>query len=199
MFKNYFLTTLRNIRKHKVYSFINISGLAIGTGCTILITLYVRYELSYDKFHTNADTIYRVTYDQKSNSDGSLQSYANSNYPMADALRVDFPELENVVRLLYRPNQTVTANDNSFNDVIMFADEEFFEMFSFKIHSGGPSELLDNPNSVVLTSETAFKYFGIENALGKTVTIENLVILLSRELWKMSLTTLIFRFLCLHR
>lgn len=164
MFKNYLKISLRNIKKQKAFSFINISGLAIGMACSILILLWVQNELSYDRFHENADNLYRIV------QDGMSVTCA----PMAVALKAEMPEVINASR--YRPigNRLIKYKDKSFNnDKFSVVDPDFFEMFSFPLIKGEPEKILNDPFSIVLTEETVKKYFGDENPMGKILNIEN--------------------------
>jgi putative ABC transport system permease protein len=172
MIRNYFKITWRTIKRHKGYSLINISGLALGITCCIFIFLYIQDELSYDKFHDNAEDIYRVTY--RMTVTGQPIHYTITPTPLASALLHKFPEIESAVRLFpNRERLIVHIGDSSyFEEQLFFTDMSFFDVFSFPLLQGDPDSALDEPFSLVVTEEVALKYFGEEGALGKTLTID---------------------------
>ena len=131
MFKNYLRTILRGISKHKMASAINIVGLAIGIGCSLLILMYVQYELSYDGYHENVDRIYRVSL--HGTLGGNDINAAATPYPMAAALENEFPEIEAAVRLRRFNSETlVSRNDTNFQETEVFhTDPTFFKIFSY--------------------------------------------------------------------
>lgn len=171
MFKNYLKLAFRNLLKHKAYSSINIAGLALGMACCILIMLYVQDELSYDKFHRDADRIFRVamTIDTR----GVPTSFAPTMGPLAAALVNDYPEITDVVQIL--PAGTVQVSpapdQHYYEDRAYLADSSFFRIFSFRLLHGDPAQALAQANAVVITREKALKYFGQENALGKRLDV----------------------------
>ncbi len=172
MLYNYLKITLRNIKRYKGYSFINIIGLSVGMACCILILLWVQDELSFDKFHEHADEIGRVITHQQ-NADG-IQSAALSPPPLADYLVSGFPEIVNATRLRIHNNWMMkTKNKKFMEDGIAFLESSFFEMFSFPFIQGDPKTALSNPDSIVITQSMAEKYFGKEDPFGKTINAEN--------------------------
>jgi ABC-type antimicrobial peptide transport system permease subunit len=170
MLKNYLKIALRNIRRYKGYSFINIAGLAIGMACCILILLWVQDELSYDRFHENADYIYRVI--QDINFADHSTTWAITQGPLGPSLKEDFPEIINATRITSRRFR-LTYNDKSFDERPGMADGSILEMFSFPLIKGDPATALSDPNSIVMTEEMAEKYFGSEDPLGKTIKADN--------------------------
>jgi putative ABC transport system permease protein len=171
MFINYFKIALRQIKRQKGYSFINISGLAVGMACYILILLWVQDEFRYDKFHENADHIYRVI---KIWRKGEIAHYATTPAPLAQALKEDFPEVINSAR--FAPaGQMMVAHDKTtfYENNGAYADPSYFELFTFPFVKGDPRTALSNPNSIVLTENKEHKYFGTEDAVGKTLRINN--------------------------
>jgi len=169
MIKNYVKITLRHIKRQKWYSFINISGLAIGMTCCILILLYIQYELSYDKFHEDAHDIYRVAFEIPDRLDMNASSFGL----LAPALMQDFPEVQNAARIR-RLESTVFYKNNAFTEKNFFlADPEFFDVFTFPVISGNPEKALGEPFSVMITQEMAEKYFGDEDPVGKTLLVDN--------------------------
>jgi len=170
MFKNYLKITWRNIRKQKGYAVINLIGFTIGITACLFILLYVIHELSYDRFHEKADRIYRLANEARISSD-ALQT-ATSPGPAAAALVQDFPEVEIATRIDQLGQTVVRVNGQMYNENnLMYADPNFFEVFTFPMIKGNPSIALQDPQSVVLTSTTAERYFGGQDALGKTLVI----------------------------
>ena len=171
MFINYFKIALRQIKRQKGYSFINISGFAVGMACCILILLWVQDEFSYDKFHENADRIYRVI---KIWRKGEIAHYATTPAPLAQALKEDIPEISNSARFDPAGQMTVAYDKKVFyENNVAYADPSYFELFTFPLTKGDPRTALSNPNSIVLTENMAHKYFGAEDAVGKTLRINN--------------------------
>jgi putative ABC transport system permease protein len=174
MFTNSYKVTVRNFRRQKLYSFINLLGLAVGMACCILILSYVHFEVTYDKFHDRADRIYRLT------MDGNLASHpfnlASSNGAIGPSLRETLPEVEDVVRFRQRYRSSVAYRDKLFfEEGILWADASVFEVFSFALVLGNPKDVLQIPYTAVLTKETARKYFGSDNPVGKVLKIDNQV------------------------
>lgn len=166
MFNNYFKITIRNFRKHKIYSFINLSGLAVGLACCILILSYVHFELSYDSFHSRSKNIYRLAINgHLSNRAFNL---ACTNGPPGPTLTRDLPEVEDSVRIRHLYRNTVKYKDKEFAEENGFwAGASFFEIFSFRLLQGDPKTALKNPHTVVIATSIAERYFGDENPIGK--------------------------------
>jgi putative ABC transport system permease protein len=168
MFKNEIKIALTSLRKYKAYSFINIAGLAVGMACCLLILMYVQDELSYDRFHTNTDRIFRVT--AEFGPKDKPRSLANTPYPVAPALKAEFPEIFDAVRFRIRYRPIIQYQDKRFwEENFCLVDSTFLEFFSFSMISGNPKTALAEPNSVVITEETARRYFGEEDPIGKTL------------------------------
>ena len=141
MFLNYVLIALRNLFKQKAYTLINITGMASGITCSIFIILFVNHELSYDRFHTKAERIFRVGVSGKFS--GNEFNQAVTAQPMAQALISDYPEVENVVRIREFGDWMVTYQDKKFHEEnILFADSTFFKIFDFKLLKGDPESVL---------------------------------------------------------
>jgi len=170
MIRNYLKIALRNIRRHKGYSFINIAGLAIGMACCILILLWVQDELSYDRFHENGSDIYRVIQDIKFADHDT--TWAITQGPLGPSLAADFPEIINATRITGRRFR-LTYDDKSFDEILGMADGSIFEMFTFPLVKGDSATALSDPHSIVITEEMAEKYFGNEDPLGKTIKADN--------------------------
>jgi len=173
MFRNYLTIAIRNLVSHKLYSAINILGLAIGLACVILIALFVRNETSYDKHWAKADQIYRVVRTFKrgaGNDDLLLATNAPQTGPL---LKADFPELEQVVRI-WGFRLLLGRDDIAFYETgIKFADPEVFEVFDIPLIQGDPATALSEPFSIILGQKSAHKYFGDEDPMGQTITLEN--------------------------
>jgi ABC-type antimicrobial peptide transport system permease subunit len=178
MFRNYFKITLRNIKKHKGFSLINVAGLTLGLTFSILIMIYVRYEFSYDRFHKNADQIYRVLSKNKRARSGSLWWNATPGV-LKSILLDEFPEVENASRLCLWRSIISLRGFFSANEVqhlttrVYMVDPEFLEIFSFPLAAGNPDTALDDPFSILITQEMAEKFFGRENPVGKKITADN--------------------------
>lgn len=168
MIKNYFKIAWRNIIRHKAYSFINLSGLAIGMASSILILLWVQNELSYDRFHKNADQIYRIT------ADASGFKAAVNTAGMPGGLKAEMPEIKNTVRLSHLTTNLFEVGTRKFEEKrVFYVDSTFFQVFSFPLVKGDPLTALNRVDGVLLTQDMAKKYFGQEDAIGKVLRIDN--------------------------
>ena len=168
MFKNEFIITIRSLLKYKRYSLINILGLAIGLACFLLITIWVQDELSYDDFHKNSDHTYIVF-----RKDNQKLSGATSQR-LAPALKNDLPEVINACSYSPLPESLkplLKHQNKEFSEHIALTDPGFFQIFSFPFNEGDPDHAFDNPNSIILTKRMCHKYFGEEEALGKSIEI----------------------------
>ena len=181
MFQNYLKIAYRNLVRHKIYSLINISGLAIGIAFCILMFLFVRNEWTYDAFHENADRIYRVYAERsKAGADGTFYRHAEMPVALGPALAEAFPDISAYVRLsqqrAHRASESVTRvtyKSVSFDEKILLADPAFFDVFSFSLKFGDAQTALRKKNSVVISQEIARKYFGDDNPLGKQLAIRS--------------------------
>lgn len=172
MNRNFFLVTLRNISRQKAFTFINITGLAIGLAASLLILLWVQDELSYDRFHEKGELIYRVEEDQFYS--GERYHVTVTPHPSGPVWKEKIPEITEQARVNRLPRVLFRRNDNVFfESSIVTSDSGLFKMFTFPLILGDPETLLDSPHSIVLTKKLADKYFGDENPLGKTITVEN--------------------------
>jgi putative ABC transport system permease protein len=180
MLKNYLKIAWRNIQNNKLFSFINMFGLAVGFTCCLLIALYIIRETSYDHHHKNADRLYELA--TAFVKDGKDERMPNTPAPMAAAMKQEFPEIEETTRLLqlfaedktllqYKPE---IGETKSFYETRGFAaDSTFFRLFSYQFLEGNPRTCLDAPNTVVLNEEIAKKLFGNEPALNKVIKISS--------------------------
>ncbi|WP_411030001.1 ABC transporter permease [Spongiimicrobium sp. 3-5] len=171
MLKNYLKIAFRVFKKEGGYSFINIFGLVLGFVCCLLISLFIKDELSYDNFHKDGDRIYRVAAAYM--RQGVWEPYSTNSWPTAERLKTNFGEIEQLVRIAGRPG-IVTYNNKKFNEErIAVADENFFKVFSFPLISGNPNEGLKGSNKVIISESTAEKYFGNEEPMGKVLNLED--------------------------
>jgi len=179
MLKNYLRAAWQNLRSHKSYLAINTIGLAVGISTCLLVFLLIRYETSFDNFHKNKESIYRVAAATKTRNGMSYSK--GSAFPVAEALRTDYPQLEHVARIFGRDNQQITLlNDNAgaplkkFKENVFFAEPEFFDIFNFPFLAGNTKTALSETNTAVITQETAEKYFGDwHTAIGKFIKYNN--------------------------
>ena len=170
MLRNYLKIAFRNLKRYKMYSFINIAGLAIGMACAILIFKWVQNELSYDNFVKDSASIYRVNWSYKWNGQEGVAP--TTPPPLAAKLEAEVPEVNSTTRLYPIPSLIGRHGDNFFNeDNILGVDPDFFRFFSFRLLAGDPKTALSSPNSVVLTESEAKKYFGDESPVGKMIEL----------------------------
>lgn len=168
--KNYLIITLRNIKKNKIYSLLNILGLAIGMAAFILLFLYVRYELSFDRWNQNSDRIYRVVQQQLGNVYLGSDKFAVTSAPLAAALMQEHPEVLAATRIDNSWNVPLSYKERHFVEkMILWADPYFFKIFSIELLAGDPNSALTNPHSIMFSESMAKKYFGKEDPLGKTI------------------------------
>ena len=180
MFKNYFTIAFRNLLKNKIFSTVNILGLAIGMAACFFVFLYVNFEMSYDRFNKNAANLYRVNISY-SGSFSRSPSTATNHPAVGPAMKADFPEVIDFARAvntsLFGSASTVSytgnnGNTTTFNeDKIFVADQSFLNLFTFPFIAGNPGNALAEKNTMVISQHTASKFFGKENPLGKTLYI----------------------------
>ncbi len=169
MIKNYFKIALRNLRKNKAFSFINIFGLAIGLTCFMLISAFVFNELSYDKYPADAKDIYRVILSVTGN--GDIAAYPDVDIAVGKGMKDAFPEIKSFTRIA-TASDFVKYGDKQFKEEhLAFADSNFLHVFSLPLIEGNGADALVQPNSVVITKAMEKKYFGDDEALGKTLAI----------------------------
>jgi putative ABC transport system permease protein len=169
MIRNYFKTAWRNIWKSKVFSAINIFGLAVGMAACIVILLFVYYEKSFDNLHTK--NIYRLNEVQKFEGMGASQKVALSMFPMGPSLKADFPEIKNFTRIRWQQKFPLNVGlKRVYMPQVFFVDSVFLKMFDFKLLRGDRETALLKPRSVLLTEDAAKRMFGNDDPIGKTVT-----------------------------
>ncbi len=174
MLKNYFNIALRNLLKHKFYSLLNILGLSIGLACFMLISLFIQSELSFDQFHEDADRIYRVDFQATLNGNNTIT--AQSGAPTAAAIKSDYPEVEDALRLRNSGNWFVKRKDavETFKEEeVMMADSNFFQFFTVPLVYGNPATALNRPNTLVLDLKTSQKIFGDIDPVGEVLLLDN--------------------------
>jgi len=169
MFRNYLVIALRNITRHKLYSFINIAGLAVGLACLILIILFMRDELSYDKWIAGSDKLYRVevTFHVPDRPDIVL---SQTSMPLPLAMKDHLPEVRAATRLALQ-TPAITVDGRQFTDTVAVVDPNFLQVIPLPLVSGDPRAALANPESVILSQSVARKYFGDGNPIGKSISV----------------------------
>jgi putative ABC transport system permease protein len=167
MLKNYLKIAFRNLKRHKGYAVMNILGLAVGMACCILILLYVQYELSYDRYHTHADRIYRILLSREGFID---RPFAGSPPRLASALKDNYPDVLFASRVKNEVTSVRYKNRFFRENRFYFVDSDFLEIFDFPLLSGNPESALDDPLSLLLTNEMAQKYFGNEEPVGRVIS-----------------------------
>ena len=174
MFKICFKIALRNIKRYSVHSILNISGMAIGMACAILILLWVQDELSYDRFHKNADNLFRVI--ERQNIPGAeTTEMVPTPGALCQALKEKYPEIIRTSRYTPAPLTLKKGNDY-LEETVAIVDKDFLKMFNIQFVQGDINSALDDPHNIVITEEMAHKYFGNEDALGKTLPSRGYVV-----------------------
>jgi putative ABC transport system permease protein len=170
MLKNYLTIALRQLRRQKIYAFINVTGLALGLATCLLIGLFILHEWSYDRHFPNADRIYRI-YQEWSNEDDGI---AATPPGLIQFLEDTYPEIEHATKVnLVRRVVTLPDRDPFYLDNVVLADSQFLQVFPFRILRGNPAELLNVPGQLVVTESTAALLFGEQDPIGQTLTIGN--------------------------
>ena len=172
MWKNYFTIIIRNIRNHRLYSLINVVGLAVGLTSCGLILLWIQHEIKFDQHHLNGDRIYRVLRQVKNKMTGDSYFNYGTLGPLGPALKADLPEIEAMTRI-FTGGSWVQYKDKGFRERFWVADSSFLDVFTFPLLKGDHQALLKHPYSVVVTETTARKYFGSEDPIGKVITVED--------------------------
>jgi predicted permease len=171
MIKNYLKTTWRNLLNNKAFSFINITGLALGMICSLLITLWLKDELMMDRFHANDKRLYRVMENQSYS--GSISTFASTPGILAENITKDIPEIKMASQFLWEEEPLFTVGDTYDKEKGRYAQKDFLKMFSFKLAKGDPATALAQTDAVVLSKKLAAKYFKKEDPIGKVIRIDN--------------------------
>ena len=173
MIKNNLISSLRFLGRNKGFAFINIFGLTLGFTSFLLILIFVNHELSFDKFHTNKEQVFRVNFSFQDNA-GNVTTLVNSPPALAIGIWGKFPELEKISRMRYAMNCLLSNGEVRFyEDHGYYADSLFLEILQFELSSGDPNTALDEPNSIVITKDLALKYFNRPDPIGATLLFNN--------------------------
>jgi len=172
MIKNYFITALRNLQRNKIYSFTNIIGLSLGLACAMLIVLYVKDEVSYDRFHKNVNRVYRVTMESKKPDGSPATKQPYTGYLQGPRFTAGIPEIKAFVRY-QEYYKDIKAGTEIQSQQIFYVDSSFFSVFSFPLLSGNPNTALLDPNTVVLSEDMAKRQFGTTDAVGKLLMVKD--------------------------
>ena len=170
MFKNYFTIAWRNLRRNKIYSFINIAGLSIGLACAMLILLYVKDEVSFDKFHNNVNNIYRIVSKNKQN--GAEYKSSNTGFLQGPRFAQNVPGITSFLRVQSGRKDVQLGTDINSQE-ILYVDSSFFTVFTFPLLYGDAKTCLQEPSSVVLSEDEAIKHFGTKDAVGKVLMLKD--------------------------
>lgn len=171
MFRNYLKIAIRSLLKNSVYSFINITGLSIGIACSVLILLWVADEYSYDRFHTNYNSIYKLYQSQQ-----WAQGIGTGNsmpYPLKETIKDKSSQIKHVVMTNWGEGNMLQVGDKRLNKMGLSASEDFFKMFSFDMVKGDPNTALSDPSSIVITESTAKTFFGDQDPINQLIKVDN--------------------------
>ncbi len=169
MIKNLIKTAVRHMMKHPGYSFMNVLGLTLGITSALFLLIYVSDEVSYDRYHENADRIYRVS--SKITETDDQFTWIVAQIPFGPQVAQDYPEVEAYVRFINMPRALYKHEDKEFNEENFFyADSALFDIFTYKVIRGDARSALLEPNKIVLTETVAARYFGEDDPVGKTLT-----------------------------
>ncbi len=171
MLRNYIKIAIRNLTKNVVYSFINIIGLAVGLACTILISLWVFDELSYDQFQPKLDRLSQLWIN--ATYDGKVNTFQSVPYPSYLEIRSEDSRIKNTTITNWGGESLLSAGEKRISKKSLYVGEEFLEMFQFHLRYGQADKVLDDPNSIVLTASSAIALFGTEDVIGKSVKVDN--------------------------
>ena len=172
MFKNYFTVALRNLLRNKIYASINIAGLSIGLACAMVIILYVKDEVSYDRFHKNVGSIYRIVTQGIDKNGGKGRKDPNTGYLQGPRFTQNIPEIKYFVRV-QSGNENIKIGTEVKDRDLLFVDSTFFDIFSFPLVSGNRHTCLKDPSAIVLSEDGANKQFGTTDVIGKIVMLKD--------------------------
>ena len=176
MIRNYIKIAFRHLSRNKAYAILNVSGLTLGMTCGLLIFLLVKYHLGFDNFHANADRIYRIVTEQHRDN---VSYTAGVPSPLGKAFRNDYTFAEKVARIATFAEMLVTVKQGkeikkfSEPDGVVFAEEEFFQIFNYPLIEGDIRTALEEPNTGIITERLAKKYFGNQNPINQTFRFDN--------------------------
>jgi len=172
MIKNYFKIAVKNLSRNKIYSFINIAGLSIGLACAMMIILYVKDEISYDRFHANVNNIYRIVTQGIDKNGGKGRKDPNTGFLQGPRFAQNVPEIKNFVRI-QSGNENIKMGTEVKDQDLLLADSTFFDVFSFPLLSGDRHTCLKDPFSVVLSEDVAKRQFGTTDVIGKIIMLKD--------------------------
>jgi len=173
MFKNYFKVAFRNLARHKLFSFINIFGLALSMSVCLIVLVRIKDQIGYDKFHPNSNRTYRII-TQITDRQGSEYRLATTPLPLAGNLSKDYAFIDKAVRIYPVGSKPASSETKELTVRAAFTDHDFFQVFGFSLKSGNLHSALQAPNSIVLSAETAVKYFGDSDPIGKYLSVDQL-------------------------
>ncbi|MBC7874406.1 MAG: ABC transporter permease, partial [Ferruginibacter sp.] len=173
MLKNYLKIAIRNLGKHKLFSFINIFGLALSMSIGLIVIMRLQDDFSYDRFHPQPGRTYRIISDV-TNKEGQDFRLASTPLPLAAELQQKYGFIENTVRIYPAWGGKVSSGNKHLSLKVAFTEPSFFKIFGFQLLEGSGAHVLEAPNKIVLSDETAARFFGSENAVGKTLEFERL-------------------------
>jgi putative ABC transport system permease protein len=171
MYKSYLTVTFRVFKREKLYSLINVSGLALGFTCCLMIYLFIRDEISYDKFHRDGDRVYRISAAYM--RQGKWEPYASNSWRTGELIQNYYPEFEQLVMMSGDEEMIAYQDKRIYETKIAFASDNFFKVFSFPLTEGNPDDALRGTNKAVISESTAAKYFGSDNAIGKVLDVND--------------------------
>jgi putative ABC transport system permease protein len=171
MFKNYFKIAIRSLLKNKLFSFINIFGLALGMSCSLLIWLWVKDEVSFNSFYPNLNDIYfvRSGYDFR----GQTGAGEATPGPWVEALEKDVPDIKAITKITWNREQLIRVGEKATKEDGIYATSHFFEVFQSPFLQGDPAKAIEQPTSIAISRKLAEKYFGNVNVVGKTLRLDN--------------------------
>ena len=169
MLKNYFKVAFRYLSKHKGYTFINVLGLSVSIACCILIMLFVKSELSYDRFHSKSDRLYRAWLEE--HYKGEIFTNTVTPVPLGPVLQANLPEAESTCRVAAMA-PLIKYNNNTFTGSVNMVDSTFFDLFDFDLKEGNRKSVFQNASSLVITEDAAKKYFGKNSPVGKHLELQ---------------------------
>lgn len=172
MYSSYFRIAVRQLAKNKIYSFINVAGLSLGLACAVLMILYTKDELSFDRFHERAESIYQIAIEVRNGDGSSMDKFRGSSFLHGPQFQSTIPEIETYVRFT-KVFKDIKNGGNIESHQVIMADSNFFSFFTFPFVHGDPKTALFHPSSIVITQDAAIRYFGTEDALNRTILIED--------------------------
>lgn len=173
MIRRYLIIAIRNLHRQKLFTLINIAGLAVSMTICLIVMMHQRDVFSYDKFHSHADRIWRIT-TQVQTPDGRKYHMASTPLPMGEEIRNSYPAVEKAVTLYAALNEKGRVDKKKINVKGVFTTPSFFDVFGFKLAAGDPRTALNSPNSIILTTETAQRFFGVADPMGKMISFDKM-------------------------